>query len=100
MKIYFEKEWVIERDSGEIIRLTPNEVSLLDTTLRREEMWTELLFYIKDEEPYESRRDEIIEAKEDILDDLMWANERDPGLDDNDVYVAIGRCVDLEDDDE
>lgn len=100
MRIYLDKEWVIERDSGEIIRLTPNEVSLLNTTLRREELWADLLFHIKDEEPYESKRDEIIAAKEDILDELTWADEQEPELDDSDIYTAIEQCVDLEDDDE
>ncbi len=100
MKIYRDKEWVIERDSGEIIRLTPNESSLLSTMMKREEMWEELLFHIKDEKPYESKRNEIIVAKEDILDELMWSDERAPELDDDDIYSAIEECVDLEDDDE
>ncbi len=100
MRIYQDKEWVIERDSGEIIRLTWNESSSLRTEMRREEMWEELLFHIKDEEPYESKRNEIIAAKEDILDELMWSDERVPELDNDDVYSAIEECVDLEDDDE
>ncbi len=100
MRIYQDKEWVIERDSGEIIRLTPNESSLLSTMMKREEMWNELLFKIKDDELYEPKRDEIIAAKEEILDELMWSDERVPAMDDNDIYSAIEGCVDLEDDDE
>ncbi len=100
MKIYRDQEWVVERDSGEIIRLTPNESSLLSTMMKREEMWNELLFKIKDDELYEPKRDEIIAAKEEILDELMWSDERVPSMDDNDIYSAIEGCVDLEDDDE
>ncbi len=100
MRIYQDKEWVIERDSGEIVHLTPNESSLLGTMMKREEMWEELLFHIKDEDPYESKRDEIVAAKDDILDELMRSDERAPEMDDSDVYAAIERCVDLEDDDE
>lgn len=100
MRIYLDKEWVIERDSGEIIRLTPNEASVFNTMLRREELWAELLFHIKDEELYESKRNEILTAKDEILDELMWSDEREPELDDSDVYAAIEQCVDLEDDDE
>lgn len=100
MRIYFDKEWVIERDSGEVIRLIPDEVNLLNTMSRREELWTKLLFHIKGEEPYDSKRNEIIATKEDILDELMWSDERGPELDDNDIYSAIEKCVDLEADDE
>lgn len=100
MRIYQDEGWVIERDSGEIILLTPNESSLLSTMVKREEMWQELLFHIEDDEMYEHKRDEIISAKEDILDELMWSDERGPELDDNDIYSAIEKCVDLEGDEE
>jgi len=100
MGVYFDSEWVIERDTGEVIRLTSNESSVLKTMMIREELWQDLLLHIEDEEPYESKRNEIIAAKEDILDEMMWVDERAPQLDDSDVYSAIEKWVDLEADDE
>lgn len=100
MRIYQDGGWVIERDSGEVIRLTPNESSLLSEMMKREETWNELLCQIENDEAYDSKRDEIIAAKEEILDELMWSDEREPVLDDEEIYSAIEKCVNLEDDDE
>lgn len=100
MRIYQDKGWVIERDSGEIIRLTPNESSLLSEMMKREETWGDLLCQIEYDEVYDSKRDEIVASKEEILDELMCSYEREPALDDEKIYSAIENCIDLEDNDE
>lgn len=100
MRIYYDERWVIVRDSGEIIILTQNESSLLSEMIKREEAWHELLCQIENDEIYDSKRDEIIASKEEILDELMWSDEREPVLDNEEIYSAIEQCVGLEDDDE
>lgn len=92
MRVYKDERsrWCIERDSGEIITLDWNESSMLYVQMRRDVAWEDVAMRFGDHPQW----DEIENAKEDILDALIY-EEEDSAVEDA-VYSAVETYVDLQ----
>lgn len=95
MKVYYDKQWCIDRDDGMTIRLSWNESSALCNEMQRAWMWDEVCCRFEDHPQWK----EIIECKEEIIDDMSdnLFYEDDTVISDA-VWHSVEKWVDLEED--
>ena len=94
MKVYYDKQWFIERDDGTLIGLSWNESSMIFTQMIRARFWDEVAMRFEDHPQWK----EICGAKDDILDDLVDVMEPTDDEYGDAVRYIVERWVDLEDD--
>ena len=92
MKIYYDNQWIIERDDDTVISLTMNEASMLYDKMQRARIWDEVAIRYEDD----PRWGDIEDAMDDILDELMYEDDNETG---DRVHNAVSRWVDLNEED-
>ena len=97
MKVYYDKQWFIERDDGTTIGLSWNESSLLWTKMLEARTWDEVEMRFEDHPQWKSILEERESILEDLLDEMMY--ETDDVIQHR-VYDAVERYVDLDDEEE
>lgn len=96
MKVYYDDknrlQWIIERDNGEKIVLSYNEVNALYWAMRDAMLWEEVDMRIEGDPDLESHRAEIEVARESILEYMYRYLDVSSDV----IYDAIDNNVDLD----
>lgn len=90
MKVYYDKQWVLERNDGSVIRLSWNESSLLYEAIENARVWEEVAVRFEDDPHWP----EIESAKDEIIEELRYDCLNLSG---DAVWDAVTRYCDLDD---